>query len=91
MTRPSSLDRLAAAMPLIIGVYFAVQVAVRVFISPSLGKDEAEQVLLAQEWAWGYGSQPPLYTWMAILLFRVFGEGVLALALLKNLLLAGSR
>jgi len=90
MTRPSSLDRLAAAMPLIIGVYFAVQVAVRVFISPSLGKDEAEQVLLAQEWAWGYGSQPPLYTWMAILLFRVFGEGVLALALLKNLLLAGS-
>lgn len=89
MTRPSSLDRLAAAMPFIICVYFAAQVVVRVIISPSLGKDEAEQVLLAQEWAWGYGSQPPLYTWMAILLFRVFGEGVLALALLKNLLLAG--
>lgn len=90
MTRPSSLDRLAAAMPFLICAYFAVQVAVRVFISPSLGKDEAEQVLLAQEWAWGYGSQPPLYTWLAILMFRVFGEGVLALALLKNLLLAGS-
>ncbi len=90
MTRPSFLDRLAAAMPFLICGYFAVQVGVRVFISPSLGKDEAEQVLLAQEWAWGYGSQPPLYTWMAILLFRVFGEGVFALALLKNLLLAGS-
>ncbi len=90
MTRPSSLDRLAATMPFLICGYFAVQVAVRVFISPSLGKDEAEQVLLAQEWAWGYGSQPPLYTWLSIIMFRVFGEGVLALALLKNLLLAGS-
>ncbi len=90
MTRPNFLDRLAAAMPFLICAYFATQVAVRVFISPSLGKDEAEQVLLAQEWAWGYGSQPPLYTWFAILMFRVFGEGVLALALIKNLLLAGS-
>lgn len=90
MTRPSFLDRLATAMPFLICAYFAIQVGVRVFISPSLGKDEAEQVLLAQEWAWGYGSQPPLYTWLSILMFRVFGEGVLALALIKNLLLAGT-
>jgi len=49
----SRWDRALSLMPWFIGLYFAVQVAVRVLISPSLGKDEAEQVLLTQVLAWG--------------------------------------
>ena len=90
MTHSSRLSRMAEYTPLIICVYFAAQILIRLLISPSLGKDEAEQVLLAQELAWGYGSQPPLYTWLTIAVFAVFGDGIFALALLKNLLLAGT-
>ncbi|MCG8546683.1 MAG: glycosyltransferase family 39 protein [Alphaproteobacteria bacterium] len=90
MSQTSRLNKLAAYAPLLIGVYFAVHVVLRLLISPSLGKDEAEQVLLAQELAWGYGSQPPLYTWLVAAVFRVVGDGILGLSLVKNLLLAGA-
>ena len=90
MSQLTRLNRLAAYAPLLIGLYFAVHIVLRLLVSPSLGKDEAEQVLLAQDFAWGYGSQPPLYTWLAASVFRVVGDGIFGLSLVKNLLLAGS-
>ena len=90
MNRHARLDRWAGHVPWLLALYFAAQVVIRVLISPSLGNDEAEQVLLAQAIAWGYGPQPPLYTWLAIGAFAVLGEGILALSVLKNLLLAGA-
>jgi len=74
---------------LVIAAYFLLQMVLRVLISESVELDEAEQVLLTQGFAWGYGSQPPLYTWLQAGLFRLFGTGILSLALLKNLLLSG--
>lgn len=68
--------------------YFCLQVLVRLLTTPGLVIDESEQMLLTQSFALGYNAQPPLYTWIQILFFRVFGPGILALALLKNLLLA---
>jgi 4-amino-4-deoxy-L-arabinose transferase-like glycosyltransferase len=44
-------------------------------------------MILGQRLQAGYTGQPPLYTWLQIGFFAVFGHGVLALALLKNLLL----
>ena len=70
--------------------YFALQTVSRILVSPSLGLDEAEQILLVQRIAWGYGSQPPLYTWLQAAVFALTGEGVAGLALLKNLLLAAT-
>jgi len=70
--------------------YFVVQVVLRVVLSPgALELDEAEQLVWTQKWSWGYASQPPLYSWLQILFFNVFGLSVLSLALLKNLLLSG--
>ena len=63
-------------------------VAVRVSVSPALKWDEAEQMLWSQQLAWGYGAQPPLYTWLQWALNLVFGPSVLALSLLKHALLA---
>jgi 4-amino-4-deoxy-L-arabinose transferase-like glycosyltransferase len=70
-------------------LYFGIHVVVRTLVSDSLQVDEAEQILMARDWRLGYGSQPPLYTWLQRAFFRVFGPGVFALALLKNLLLWG--
>ncbi len=67
--------------------YFVVQLIIRLLASPVLGTDEAEQLIISQSFELGYGSQPPLYTWLAILLFSIFGQGLFALALLKNILL----
>ena len=58
-------------------------VAVRVAVSPALKWDEAEQMLWSQQLALGYGSQPPLYTWLQCGVNWLVGPSVLALALLK--------
>ncbi|HEY5912700.1 MAG TPA: glycosyltransferase family 39 protein [Verrucomicrobiae bacterium] len=67
--------------------YFALQVFLRVISSNSVDLDESEAVVLSQKFSWGYATDPPLYIWLQMLLFRVFGTSVLALSLLKNLLL----
>lgn len=68
-------------------VYFALRVIVRPLLSDTPEIDEGEQLLQSQSWQWGYGPQPPLYSWLQMLLFDVFGRNIFALALLKNLLL----
>ena len=59
----------------------------RVLYASGLGLDEAELLVITQKLAPGYGSQPPLYNWLQIGAFSLFGLGVPALAILKNLLL----
>jgi 4-amino-4-deoxy-L-arabinose transferase-like glycosyltransferase len=58
-------------------------------ISETLGVDDAEQTLLAQRWDWGYGPQPPLYTWLTMIFSAVFGWSTFTMALIKNVLLFG--
>ena len=40
--------------------------------------------------AWGYGPQPPLYGWLQWAFFRLIPDPLLAMALLKDALLAGT-
>jgi 4-amino-4-deoxy-L-arabinose transferase-like glycosyltransferase len=67
--------------------YFALHLLVRLAIASALELDEAEQLVLTQQLAWGYGRQAPLYTWLLALVFRLVGVTPLALALLKSGLL----
>lgn len=69
--------------------YFVFQAISRGLISETLGVDDAEQVLLAQRWDWGYGPQPPFYTWLVLMFTGVLGWSTFTMALLKNLLLFG--
>jgi 4-amino-4-deoxy-L-arabinose transferase-like glycosyltransferase len=71
-------------------VYLLAQVAVRMMVGPALELDEAEAFWFARELAWGYNAQPPLYFWLQWGMFQIVGEGVLALALLKAVLLWGA-
>jgi len=70
--------------------YFALHAMLRVLVSDAVERDEAEQLLWTQRLAMGYGTQPPLYTWLQWGVFQVTGVSLAGLALLKNLLLAGT-
>jgi len=67
--------------------YVLLQLVFRVLASDSVELDEAEQLILTQSFQWGYGNQPPLYTWLQILVFGICGTNIFALALLKSMLL----
>jgi len=69
--------------------YFLLQWLLRITAGGGLELDEAEQLLFAQRLQIGYSPDPPLYTWLQILFFKVLGAGIPALSLLKNLLLFG--
>lgn len=75
---------------LLLAGYFGVHVVTRMLVTSTLGLDEAEQLLFARELSGGYGTQPPLYTWLQWLVFQFTGPSILGLALLKNLLLVAT-
>lgn len=67
--------------------YYSVLLLCRILWPQALNPDEAEQMVHAQHLRWGYGSQPPLYTWLQILFFKVLGANLVALFALKHLIL----
>ena len=82
------LERWAAYTPLAIITYFAIQLAVRLWLSPNLEVDDAEMVGQIH-WAWGYSnSHPPLYHWLVRLCHDLFGDWVAATSVPKFVLLA---
>ena len=90
---PTSVHAPLVATPALPGwcwllLYFAAHVLGRTLVSPALELDEAEQALWTQRLQWGYGAQPPLYTWLQWCVFQLLGVSVFSLSLLKNLLLA---
>jgi 4-amino-4-deoxy-L-arabinose transferase-like glycosyltransferase len=75
---------------LMIALYLVWQVGVRLATSNSAELDEGEQLFMTQRLAWGYGPQPPLYTWLQYPFIQLLGPSILALALFKHLLLFGT-
>lgn len=69
--------------------YFLLHAIIRCFISPNVELDESEQVVFAQSFAWTYGKSLPLYTWLQMLCFSVFGQSIAGLTILKNGILLG--
>lgn len=76
--------------PLVICGYFAAQVIWRRLLGAGLALDEAEILLWSRHLAWGYGPQPPLYSWLQWAFLQIAPDRLLALSLLKNLLLAAT-
>lgn len=73
-----------------LAILYLAHAVLRVAAGEAYQRDEAEQLVLAQEWHWGYGSQGPLYTWLLRVMPGSDGPGVVQLAVLKNLLLFGT-
>jgi 4-amino-4-deoxy-L-arabinose transferase-like glycosyltransferase len=74
---------------LLLAAYFLVHLVTRVLISETIALDEGDQVVVGQTLSWGYGPQPPLFTWLMRGFFGVFGLSIFPLALLRQLLLFG--
>lgn len=73
--------------PLVFAAYLVVQMVIRLVTGPAMELDEAEAFWFGRELALGYNAQPPLYMWLQWAVFRVTGETLLGIALLKALLL----
>jgi hypothetical protein len=69
---------------LLLAAYAVLLFTLRVAISPSLGRDDLIEAIIAQGWALGYNpTQPPLYTWLVMAASGALGHGVAAHALVK--------
>ncbi len=69
-------------------LYLTAHFAARLLMAPTLGIDDSEQALFAQDWAWGYRvRQPPLFTWLLLPVIEVTGVNILALSLLRYALI----
>lgn len=91
-SRSGPLPRLLLSGPkviLLFAGYFLMHVVLRWITSDTTDLDESEQLLTTQQWQWGYGPQPPLYTWLLIPFIKAMGPSILALAIFKNALLFG--
>jgi len=67
--------------------YFVLQIMIRLLTTNIAVLDESEQIMLSQYFSWGYNEQPPLYTWVQMVVFEFFGISIFGLTLLKNGLL----
>jgi hypothetical protein len=73
---------------LIICAYLLVHFAVRMAMWPTLGLDDAEQALFAQQFSWTYRYRaPPLFTWMLVGLGKVLGVNIVSISLIRYALL----
>src|SRR5215831_13570683 len=63
-------------------IYFGIFALLRSLVSEVAGIDDVDQILRAQLWSWGYGPQPPLYTWLVRIFLSVFGYSVFSMTLL---------
>jgi 4-amino-4-deoxy-L-arabinose transferase-like glycosyltransferase len=70
-------------------VYFALHTILRGYVTETAGIDDCDQIIRTQIWSWGYGPQPPLYTWTLKAFLSVFGFNIYTVTALKELALFG--
>lgn len=63
-------------------------VLVRSFLFPGVGGDDGEQMVFSQYFDWGYQLRnPPLVTWLLIVIQQITGPTVFSIVLLRGLIL----
>lgn len=81
------LSRLAPSILWVFGIYYILQIIVRIALPNGLRIDEAQQVFFSQWLVAGYNAQPPLYNWLQQLTFAIVGDYLVGLAVLKSVVL----
>jgi 4-amino-4-deoxy-L-arabinose transferase-like glycosyltransferase len=77
-----------AALWLLATGWFALNAVSQRLFSLTAETDQAAELVRSQLWQWGYGSQPPLYTWLAKLLLDLTGPALWPLLALKVAILS---
>ncbi len=79
-----------AVFALTVVVYLALHVALRLWETPIIAKNDVQEAVAAQAWAWGYHPRnPPLHTWLLMGSYSIFGPSLIAHVALKYTLLGG--
>ena len=81
------LSRNPDVVLMLIAGYFLCAVLARVIRSPGLEVDESQQAVLSQFLLLGYGSQPPVYSWLQYGVNAILSPSIASLSVLKNGLL----
>lgn len=71
-----------------VAAYFCLNALTQHLVSGTADLDQAEQLILSQAFQPGYNAQPPLYTYLAGLVFSLTGHGLGPLAGVKAALLS---
>jgi len=67
-----------------LAIYVVGFFLLRTMLSSTIGVDDVEQMIYAQDWRWGYNpSQPPFYTWLVLLATKIAGGSALAPQLVR--------
>ncbi|MCG3201968.1 MAG: Lipopolysaccharide core galacturonosyltransferase RgtA [Gammaproteobacteria bacterium] len=67
-----------------LAIYVVGFFLLRTMLSSTIGVDDVEQMIYAQDWRWGYNpSQPPFYTWLVLVATRIMGGSALAPQLVR--------
>ncbi|WP_311272536.1 MULTISPECIES: glycosyltransferase family 39 protein [unclassified Rhizobium] len=82
-----ALSRNPDVVLMLIAGYFLFAILSRVIRSPGLEVDEAQQAILSQFLLLGYGSQPPVYSWLQYGVNAILSPSIASLSVLKNGLL----
>jgi hypothetical protein len=75
------------AVAAIIAASVLVTAVLITLLIKTASSDSAEQLLWAQNWRLGYGIQPPLYSWLQLGFFKVFGVNLGSIIFLKEILI----
>lgn len=68
----------------IIFLYCLSFASLRLYISPTMDSDDAEQfVFSAAAYSWGYSNQPPVYTWVVKAISSIIGMNIRTLMVMK--------
>jgi 4-amino-4-deoxy-L-arabinose transferase-like glycosyltransferase len=68
--------------------YLAIFFVVRMTMWPTLGIDDSEQALFAQEFSWSYrNSAPPLFTWLLVGTGKLLGINIVTISVIRYALL----
>jgi 4-amino-4-deoxy-L-arabinose transferase-like glycosyltransferase len=71
-----------------LAVFLLLHLALRLWATPNLSENDVQEAVAAQHWAWGYFPRnPPLYTWLVMGSYAVFGVTALAHVVVKYALL----
>lgn len=69
-------------------LYLAAHIALRMWETPNIAKNDVQEAVAAQAWAWGYHPRnPPLHTWLLMGSYAIFGVRLFAHVMLKYALL----
>jgi len=69
-------------------LYLLFHLVIRIFLSSTLQLDDSEQIFFGQEFHLGYPiPQPPLYTWLSWLAFKMFGTSLATISVIKYILI----